>query len=272
MDYREYPPSQALTPHVACVWTLRGEPGDGETTQQRVLPDGTTEIVLNLADPFRRFDDGHNGRTQPTSLFVGPLRRHIVIEPTGRVDLIGIRFHPQGAAAVLPVPLRELADRIEAAGDVAPKQWRDLRERVGNANETSARLRLLDGALRDSLRNRVDPRTAAAVTMIRASDGKTPIEVVAQDTGLSRRQLERNFRSSVGLGPKLLARITRLQAALRRFHSKPDDGWAALAIACGYADQPHFVRDFREFSGQSPSAFFGEVQRLAALFAGPARL
>ncbi|MGH7552033.1 MAG: AraC family transcriptional regulator, partial [Longimicrobiales bacterium] len=248
--------------------TLNGEGDAAEATQQRVIPDGTTEIVLNLADPFRRFDDGHDGRLQPTNLFVGPMRRHIVIEPTGRIDLIGIRFHPHGAAAILPVPLDELADRIEDAGDVAPRQWRDLRERIGNANETSTRLRLIDSALRDGLQNRVDPRTTAAVTLIRESDGRTPIEIVARDTGLSRRQLERNFRSSVGLGPKLLARITRLQAALRRIHTMPDDGWAALAISCGYADQPHFVRDFREFSGQSPSAFFGEAQRLAALFAG----
>jgi transcriptional regulator GlxA family with amidase domain len=102
---------------------------------------------------------------------------------------------------------------------------------------------------------------------------------MAEQIGLSSRQLEREFRSGVGLSPKALARIVRFQNLLRLVGEGPLREWAYLAVEGGYADQPHMVREFREFAGQSPSerqiTVAGELatnfiapQRLAALL-GP---
>jgi AraC-like DNA-binding protein len=197
------------------------------------------------------------------------MRRSVHIEPTGRIDLIGIRFRPHGAAALFPLGMSDLADRIEDLSDIAPPSCAPLLERVGNENGAARVGRLVRELGRQPWRA-PDPRTGAAVRLIRRTGGNGGIQAVARTAGWSRRQLERAFQRDVGLAPKTLARIVRLQAMLRRAQEAKSGGWAALAAACGYADQAHFVREFRAFSGQTPSDFFRDESRLAQFFAGAA--
>jgi AraC-like DNA-binding protein len=267
VHYHEHDPGPALAPYITCVWTLHGMAAPDDPAQ-RVLPDGNPEIVLNLADPFRRTEDDGRSYLQPRALFVGQMRRHIVIEPTGHVDLLGIRFRPHGAAAILSIDMREVTDRIADLADVARRKTPRLLEIAGNAEDEKTRLRAVGCVLTSMLRREPDATTAAAVGLIHGSGGAAPIEAIARHTGLSLRQLERRFRRSVGLSPKMLARITRLQAVVRNAEQSKSEGWAALATRCGYADQAHFVREFREFSGQTPSAFFRGDFRFADFFAG----
>jgi AraC-like DNA-binding protein len=101
---------------------------------------------------------------------------------------------------------------------------------------------------------------------VRASGGRTSVDELARAVGLSARQLERRFRARVGLGPKLLARITRFQHAFRLARRTPN--LAEVAARAGYFDQAHLVRDFRQFAGAAPSRFLAREHELARQFAG----
>src|SRR5262245_15291519 len=96
MRYAEHAPPPSLAPYVRCVWTLRapavgaGAPADA----QPIVTDACSEIVLNLADPFRRLSHDGAMRLQPLAMFVGPTVHPTVVQPTGRIDLVGIRLHP----------------------------------------------------------------------------------------------------------------------------------------------------------------------------------
>jgi AraC-like DNA-binding protein len=76
-------------------------------------------------------------------------------------------------------------------------------------------------------------------------------------TGLSTKRLIGLFRAEVGLSPKEYARVRRLQAALRRLGDLDADGarGAEIAAAVGYFDQSHFVREFRSFTGMTPTQY-----------------
>jgi AraC-like DNA-binding protein len=63
------------------------------------------------------------------------------------------------------------------------------------------------------------------------------------------------WQHGVGLTPKVFARLARFRHAMRRIHTATEVDWTDIALASGYFDQPHFIRDFREFSGVSPSAY-----------------
>jgi len=82
--------------------------------------------------------------------------------------------------------------------------------------------------------------------------------------GLSTRQLQRRFKAEVGIGPKLLARIQRFQRIFWALESSPE--WVQVALQCGYYDQAHLIRDFRDFSGAAPAALLAPGTDLAFHF------
>jgi transcriptional regulator GlxA family with amidase domain len=92
------------------------------------------------------------------------------------------------------------------------------------------------------------------------------IRQLADWLGLSPRQLERRFRNEVGLSPKLFSRMQRFQRVFQKME-EPDISWVDAAVSCGYYDQAHLIRDFREFSGRTPSALVTEEFDLMRHFA-----
>jgi AraC-like DNA-binding protein len=251
---------------VRCYWTLTADTA-GNAPPEPALPDGSTELIFNLADPFVDATDGAGPRVQPRVVFVGQITRPIVVAPIGRVDLVAIRFQPDGAAPFFG-PAAELADRWAAADQLGLATLDQLCHRLANESDRARRLRLVEEVLvRLANRARVpaDRRVAAAVRAIDRSGGRTPIGALAAELGLGRRQLERRFAVQVGLSPKALAGIVRFQGALRAVRGGTGS-WAAIAAAAGYYDQSHLVRDFRRFAGRSPAAFLRDEGTFTGLF------
>ena len=92
------------------------------------------------------------------------------------------------------------------------------------------------------------------------SAGNVAVSTLAAKLGCSRKHLIARFRDQVGLPPKLLARILRFQRVLRRIDAAPTlPRWADVAADCGYFDQAHLIREFREFSGSTPSDFLARL-------------
>ena len=81
------------------------------------------------------------------------------------------------------------------------------------------------------------------------------VRETARALGISERRLRTVFSEDVGLSPKQWSRVRRFQRAVRALHQGDDMRWAELAVACGYADQSHFSRDFRSFSGIDPTTY-----------------
>lgn len=245
MKYREIKPRPELAPYVRCLWELTGTGSDIE----RVVPDGCCEIVLNRADPFRGVD---NDRIQPRLMLVGQIPRFIRIQPTGTVDLLGIRFRPGGLFPFVGVSMAELTGERIDLGDVCRRLRRDL--------EGASRERV-EAILLDRLRKRPS-RVDEAVAAIETTRGDLRIG------SLGTRTLERAFRREVGVPPKVLARIVRFQRVIHAVEATARLDWAGLALDCGYYDQAHLIRDFRHFAGLSPARYFRSEHPLADFFSG----
>lgn len=227
MQYSEIPPCPGLQPFIRCYWMLHGRAA-GPPEPQRVFPDGSMEIVFHFAEPF-----AHQGRRQAGALLAGQVWTPIVLEPSASCDVLGIRFRPGGAAAFLPFPQQEVAGRIVSLDDVWPRIGRSLYQTTGNAR---SRIAALEHML---LGMRPQPALPPAF--------------------LSPRQYRRRFEAAVGIPPKLLARILRFQRSLSCIGKLP---LAQVSLECGYYDQAHLVRDFRQFSGLTPSAWLGAMKNV----------
>ena len=268
MDYREFAPSPELAPVVARMWTLSGEAGELGDALQPVLPDGHPELVLHLGDFFARVDGDGRAERQPLALFAGQLSGPLTLRPSGRVAVVGVRFHPFGAAALLRAPQHETAGLTLDVVDVHPALAVDVqRIRSATDNVDSAAVMVQHTLAAHIDRSRVHPTVRAAAATILRTHGGVSVGTIAAHAGVSRRHLERAFLRSVGLSPKRLARIARFQRAVRVLE-RADGGrrGTVTAAVCGYADQSHFIREFRELAGCSPSEYLLHSAQLTGFF------
>lgn len=272
MDYREWPPHPALVPYVRAYWTLRG--GAAESTPQPVLPDGSSELVVHRERPFRRHTAEGGAERQSDRLFVGQMQAPVFLEASGDADVVGIRFRPHGAFALLGCPQQTLAGAIPEV-DALGVPW--LAQATRRAQEAPTRRAAL-GHLEEALLARArcpgpgrDPRVMAAVEAIERAGGDVRIDGAAAQVGTSRRHLERLFLEHVGVGPKALARLLRFQRAAARVVGEPAAPLAAVSGDSGYFDQSHMIRDFMTFAGSSPDELRRRLGQMTAwmLSAGP---
>jgi AraC-like DNA-binding protein len=268
VQYAVHAPSAELADVVECLWTLEGDARELDGGAQSVLPDGRPELILHFGDAFDRIGTGGATERQARMLFAGQLTSQLLLRPSGRIAILGVRLHPYGAGALLRTPVHELEDLTIDVDAVDRRLARDLLEVRDSADSLDAAipsvLRRLEARAASS---RVDPFVRHAVAAIDRRAGQISIERLAAHLGVTRRQLERRFRALVGLSPKRLARIVRLQRALQMLDdiAAPNRG-AVTAAACGYADQAHFIRDCRELCGHAPAALLATRAELTGLF------
>ena len=256
-----------LAAAVQCIWTLEGIALQGADPDP-IFPDGCTEIVVHLGEPFDLLAPAGQATRQASILFAGQLSSQLLLRPAGRVLTLGVRFHPCGAAAFLGEPQRRLTGDPVALDALAPNLASALARVRRRSDTLESAVEGVQGVLcRRMDASRIDPRVAHAVRLIEATAGRLSVERVAAGAEVTRRHLERRFLDQVGVTPKRLARIQRFQRALRALDV--DGARGALgetAAECGYADQSHFVRDFRMLAGCSPSTHMLRRAELTGFF------
>lgn len=232
--YAEWPAPAALRGAVACLWA--GVTLDSAKRDALVLPDGCSDLIweegagVTVAGPD----------TGPAS----------VAGPAPGAVTVGVRFRPAAGGLVLGLPLSELRDQRPPLADVLPGLATGLTATLSPAEAAVRLLRLAGRLIADSA---VDPAVTRAAVLLR--DPAARIEDVADQVGLSERQLRRRSHAAVGYGPKTLQRVLRFQRFVRLLDASaalPD--LADAAIGAGYADQPHLTRECRALSGHSPAA------------------
>jgi AraC-like DNA-binding protein len=270
MEYQQFAPAPLLGSFVECVWILEGHASELEAHDQPVLPDGRPELIVHFGDPFdRRWPDGRIER-QAAVLFAGQLDAQLMLQPTGRISVLGIRFHPFGAVALLRDPQERLVGRTIGLEEVEPRIQHGLSSIRALTDSAASALPYVEALLVRMLDpSRIDPRVRFATGAILATRGQLSIDGLVRDTSITRRHLERRFLQAVGVSPKRLARIVRFQHALELLQQPASRSvGASTAAACGYADQSHFIRDFKTLAGCSPSEHLMRQAAITDFFVG----
>lgn len=194
----------------------------------------------------------------PGFFLYGQFTSHTELQATGSVNMIGVFFRPHALKAIFGLDAGILTDSCVDANTIAVKHGMDVQEQLLNALTTTDRINILSSWLLTLIRKnekRADPVVQYAISSITGSKGSIPLKQLQRTLQLSERSFERKFRASVGLTPKLFARICRFQASLQQLRSNKYEKLSDIAFENDYADQSHFIRTFQEFAGFSPWQF-----------------
>lgn len=265
MNYHEIVPTQALREWVRCYWFLTGDRPAPEEAGDPALPDGSPELIFHLGDRYRALRQS-GWVLQPQAMLVGQITRPFVVAPTGVSDVVAVRFEPHGATA-FGSHLADLTNDWLDYDPDPPSAVVALRTALEAVSGPTARAAAFDRHLPAMLASgrQPDPRVVQAVRAIRAGDGAVSLAAVAKGEAVSPRTLQRLFPRDVGVSPKLLARITRFQRVFAAWRADPSTV-ARVAVQCGYFDQAHLVRDFRELAGAAPAEFLARLPEFTAFF------
>jgi len=196
--------------------------------------------------------DGATARELSGTWITGPHERPILNEPTAETHVVGAVFQPGGIGAFLDRPVESIANRILALDDVDSSLGDGralLAEPCTGADRSIERL---TDALAAGLSPPADYERWHSVAEALASPDVQTVAEVQRSLGISRRHFSAQVRRRIGLLPKSLQRIARMRRLLEQLDARKPIRWSSEAVGAGYFDQPHAIRDFREFTGMTP--------------------
>lgn len=216
----------------------------GTAVWERVLPDGAVRIVVDFSQPAML----------PSITVLGPRTRAELVRLSGRMDGLSLTLTPFAARAMLGVPIGEIADRALPLAELWGARAATLGERLHAAARNRDCGELIWASLRARLAYR-DDRAPPALLRVMAQQAPHRVQDAAGTLGLGERRLQQLCRDHLGLSPRSVGRIHRLHGLLRALRSVARPDWARLALDHGYCDQAHLAREFRRFTGLTPTDY-----------------
>ncbi|SIR17949.1 AraC family transcriptional regulator [Maribacter ulvicola] len=269
MNYQTFLPHSDLESLVSCYWTLE-IPKKASSEKQRIIPDGCIEMAFILGDDIKRYTSQDKFILQPRAMVLGQTIEPFFIEPTGYVNTFAIRFYPYGFANFVTMPIKDLVNKETPLQFLFEKNSaKELEQNIIKAKDSRQRIEIMENFLLQKLKDKstIDVIVKQTVDALFSSNGSNSITTILKENLSKRRQLERNFKKQIGVSPKQLGKVIRLQTALKLLLNKKRDNLTKVAYESQYFDQAHFTKDFKEFTGINPKEFLGnENMALSSLF------
>jgi AraC-like DNA-binding protein len=229
----------------------------GGFTTRREMPSIDPVLIVNLGEPIEIVDgNGDLIILRAGEGFAGGLHlRHALARSNGRQAGVHVHLPLQTLGRLLRLPLADLVDRTLPL-DVAAGEWgRTFCSAIADARTHGERAALLDTMLTDRLAAAPPDPLVGHLSACLEYAPEVKVADLARRFGWSRKHLSTRFREATGVSPRLYRRLARFGRLTNMLQSGARAQWAALALDAGYFDQPHMLRDFRDFAGVTPREF-----------------
>jgi AraC-like DNA-binding protein len=266
MKYVAQVPAPPLDQFIDDIYCLTGVP---RHRRMNVPPMPSAHLFVNLGAPVRLSDSDPSvpSAVVTDGWFMGLWTRRFLIEYPTWTWLVGVHFKPWGMSPFGGIPAAELRDRWMPADAVWQRSLDRIRNRVGEAASATEALQ----ALEEELRSRLAAAPTRGLDLVRytggrlaASHGTVPVGALCDAAGVSGNHLAAQFKSHVGVTPKRVARIYRFARLILSVDALRPVGWPWLAQTAGYFDQAHFGREFKDFTGHTPTEYLALRRRFPA--------
>lgn len=253
--YREIAPADALQRFVKCYYIYESD--SSAVFEDVVFPSGCMEIIFNLGSGSWQTGDDYI-TTPPVELW-GQLLKPLPVRSVGKNTMLGVRLFPHAAAFFLKDEVEQFNSQVVDFRDVWGNAVRELHALLQESAQWERRIELVQNFLLHRLATAEKKWKKIAVVHdimneIRRNDFYENIHSLALQYGISSRYLQKLFLRYTGLTPKFYTQINRFQNSLRLV-AKKDRSLTSIAYDCGYFDQSHFIKEFKYFTGTTPSGY-----------------
>jgi len=268
MEFRYFPPSNLLKPYIRHYYLFESD-ADLEF-EDTVFPSGEMEIIFNLGEGKWAASVENQFFPNPPIELWGQITRPLAIRSKGRHSMLGLRFHTHSAAYFFHDEIGMFNDQVADLGDILGRPVKTLHAQLRETRDPDSRIALIEHFLSERLagnekRSGSIEKVADILTSIKNNAEEDKIGHIASRHGITPRYLHKLIHQHTGLSPKSFNKISRFQLSLRLI-AKNDRPFTSIAYDCGYFDQSHFIRDFKSFTGLTPSAYLENRSPVNGLF------
>ncbi len=266
MILRRVRPCAELAPYVEKLWLFESSAGIPPGDLRTIVPNGLMKLIVSYrgsltsaraSGPIRRCPEG-------SMSLVGLMEQPVTIDSGGPTGTIGVELKPTAAYRFFPFRLKDVTNGVALAEEVLDSRAREMQRRLADEPTVEGKLDLVQRFLVSLLRDRetFDPLVEWAVGEIQRTGGTVTVADLCRESGYSKRYLDLRFSEHVGLGPKAVAGITRFLPVFRRYSQRAG---SPLQFPEAYYDQSHFIREFKRYTGRTPTSYlralndFGEI-------------
>ena len=243
-------PSVLLVPFVKQYWFLRVD--SVAQGSQRAIPSGSMGLVFNRGD---RICSSLEKDFQLRSHLFGQSATFVDIH-FQKLDLILVVFQPIGAKAFFSMPMNELSGQSIALDALSDPHIMELEGRLMDIADNQTCAHLIEQFLLKRLYQFEEYNYKRLTSVISAINYReNNVSALAHEACLSQKQFKRIFTDYIGVTPKEFLQITRFTKTTYTLQTQPKMSLNELAYKCGYYDRSHLIKDFKIFSGYTPTDF-----------------
>lgn len=232
-----------LQPYISHIWYV-------EATAENAIPvfaDGRTGLIFQQSGMTL----GGQEKQLAHSFVFGQTVDPIILHTYPNCRVLGLIFHPHILPSVFRLHAKELTDECIDLSLLPTIPRVNLNEQLWNTVSPQRQFELLFSYLEKRI-TPIDPTMQYATNHILNTKGKTSLKDLHYRLNLTERTFERRFEQYVGISPRLFSNIAQFQAAMHMLHNSQFSKLSDIAYANGYADQSHFIRWFKKFTGVTP--------------------
>ncbi|HSK13285.1 MAG TPA: helix-turn-helix transcriptional regulator [Phnomibacter sp.] len=252
-----YRPCEALRPYVHSFWYGRFNEDRSPLFVQQVMPTGFVELIFHLSSQHCFLLQHGAWSKSPLYTLVGLFSKPYEVHFKDKVDCFGIRLKPEGIYNLFGVPGSKFSGEYLDMEMVLDSTFRSFSEQLIGALQPEKMVQLTEAYLLSCYRsNNINYYYLNhAAESIRNSYGMLSVDELCKQVYISQRQLEREFSEKLGLSPKQYQRLVRISRVNELLVQQGKPQLTDIGYEAGYADQAHFIREFRQFARVTPSGF-----------------
>ncbi len=258
MIYKEFPVINELKPYVQVVWLMESESESDIQPPMKIMPDGILEFVTHYSSPWITTVCDEEPEVQPQCFINSQMRKYIELQSKGETGFISVRFLPWGGYHFFDQSVDTFLDNTISGDILWPGKTepliRDLQQSPTHNEKAEIVQQYLLKRLQEYRKNLEG--FDEIVKLVRESRGLLSVEEICEKNGTGKKQLERRFIKYLGTTPKVFSRICRFLNICNNLEEYRNRTLTELTYECGYYDQSHLIKEFREFSGFTPKEFF----------------
>lgn len=266
MNYKLQEPTSELLHIIKSFWMIDSE-GDATVEAQKIIPDGYPEMIFHSADPYKAIINGV-WQLQDNDLIAGQITNYFYLENTGATKMFALKFQPWALALLFGIDMSTITnDVITIEGDLL-KAILPIKEiAISNAISFEDKIIKIEAWFLSYLqtKNTSISKGIQTTQLMIAHKGETSLSEIRNQIGISERSLERFFKTHIGLSPKRYYRIVRFSNIFNLVQEK-EFKWSDVVYVGGFYDQSHFIKNFKEFTGEEPSKYGFEEKSMANFF------